>query len=45
MFRLKTAFGGRVSARKIQRQVNALKVQCLVLNRMTQVAKSDSYAC
>ena len=45
MFRLKTAFGGKVSSRKIDRQTNELKVQCLVLNRMIQVAKPDSYVC
>ena len=44
MFRFKTAFGGKVSSRKLKRQVNELKVQCLVLNRMIQVAKPDSYA-
>lgn len=45
MFRLKTAFGGKVSSRQMNRQVNELKVQCLVLNRMIQVAKPDSYVC
>ena len=45
MFRFKTAFSGKVSSRKMNRQVNELKVQCLVLNRMIQVAKPDSYAC
>jgi len=45
MFRLKTAFGGKVSSRKMNRQVNELKVQCLVLNRMIQVANPDSYIC
>jgi hypothetical protein len=45
MFRCKTAFGGKVSSRKMNRQVNELKVQCLVLNRMIQVAKPDSYVC
>ena len=45
MFRLKTAFGGKVSSRQMNRQENELKVQCLVLNRMIQVAKPDSYAC
>lgn len=43
MFRHKTAFGGKVSSRKMNRQMNELKVQCLVLNRMIQVAKPDSY--
>ena len=45
MFRLKTAFGGKVTSRKMNRQVNEPKVQCLVLNRMIQVAKPDGYAC
>ena len=45
MFRCKTAFGGKVTSRKMNRQVNELKVQCLVLNRMIQVAKPDSYVC
>lgn len=45
MFQFKIAFGGKVSSRKMTRQVNELKVQCLVLNRMIQVAKPDSYAC
>jgi hypothetical protein len=45
MFRFKAAFGGKVSSRKMNRQVNELKVQSLVLNRMIQVAKPDSYAC
>jgi hypothetical protein len=45
MFRFKTAFGGKVSARKMDRQVNELKVQALVLNQMIQVAKPDSYVC
>lgn len=45
MFRFKTAFGSRVSSRKMNRQVNEFQVQCLVLNRMIQVAKPDSYAC
>jgi len=43
MFRHKTAFGGKVSSRRMNRQVNELKVQCLVLNRMIQVANPDSY--
>ena len=45
MFRFKQAFGGKVSSRKMARQTNELMVQCLVLNRMIQVAKPDSYAC
>jgi hypothetical protein len=45
MFRLKTAFRGKVSSRRMDRQVSEIKVQCLVLNRMIQLAKPDSYAC
>ena len=53
MFRHKTAFGGKVSSRKMNRQMNELKVQCLVLiklryakgKQMIQVAKPDSYVC
>ena len=45
MFRFKRAFGGKVSSRRMDRQVNELKVQSLVLNRMIQLAKPDSYAC
>ena len=45
MYRFKTAFGGKVSSRKLDRQVDELTVQSLVLNRMIQVAKPDSYAC
>lgn len=35
----------KVSSCKMDRQVNELTVQCLVLNRMIQVAKPDSCAC
>jgi hypothetical protein len=42
MFRSKTAFKGKVSSRKMNRQVNELKVYYLVLNRMIRVAKPDS---
>ena len=35
----------KVSSRKVERQVDELQVQCLVLNRMIQVAKPDSYVC
>lgn len=45
MFRCKTALGGKVSSRRMNRQVNELKGLCWVLNRMIQVAKPDSYAC
>jgi hypothetical protein len=45
MFPFKTAFGGKVSSRKMNRQMHKLKVQALVLNRLIQVTKSDSYVC
>lgn len=45
MFRCKIAFGGKVSSRRMNRQMTELKVQCLVLNRMIQVTKPDSYVC
>lgn len=45
MFRLKTAFGGKVASREMDRQINELLVQCVVLNQMIQLAKPDSYAC
>lgn len=43
MFRLKTIFGGKVSSRNFDNQAVELFVQCLLLNRMRQIAKADSY--
>ena len=43
MFRLKTIFGGKVSSRNFDNQAVELFVQCLLLNRMRQIAKPDSY--
>jgi hypothetical protein len=42
MFRHKTAFGGKVSARKFENQVTELLCQCAILNRMIQLGKPDS---
>ncbi|MGH9902137.1 MAG: IS5 family transposase [Pyrinomonadaceae bacterium] len=44
MFRLKTIFGGRVSARSFAGQATQLLVRCAVLNRMTHLGMPESYA-
>jgi len=44
MFRLKTIFGARVSARSFAGQAAQVLVRCATLNRMTQIAMPDSYA-
>jgi IS5 family transposase len=43
MFRLKTIFGDRVSARSFAGQAAQVLVRCATLNRMTQVGRPDSY--
>ncbi len=43
MFRLKRAFGGKLSSRDFDNQAVELFIQCMLLNRMIQVAKPDSY--
>ena len=43
MFRLKRAFGGKLSSRDFNNQAVELFIQCMLLNRMIQVAKPDSY--
>lgn len=43
MFRLKTIFGERVTARGFAGQAVPLLVRCATLNRMTQLGKPDSY--
>lgn len=43
MFRLKTIFGGNLSARKFDNQAVELFIKCAALNRMIQIAKPDSY--
>lgn len=43
MFRLKIIFGGNLSARKFDNQAVELLIKCAALNRMSQIAKPDSY--
>jgi transposase len=43
MFRLKTFFGGNLSARQFDNQAVELFIKCAALNRMMQIAKPDSY--
>jgi hypothetical protein len=44
MFRLKTSFGARVSARQFGGQATQMLVRCAALNRMTHLGMPDSYA-
>ena len=43
MFRLKTIFGGKLSARNFDHQAVELFIKCVALNRMIQIVKPDSY--
>lgn len=43
MFRLKAIFGGKLSSGDFDNQAVELFVKCLLLNRIIQVAKPDSY--
>jgi IS5 family transposase len=43
MFRLKTIFGDRVSARSFAGQATQVLVRCATLNRLTQLGMPDSY--
>jgi len=43
MFRLKTIFSERVTARSFDGQAGQVFVRCAALNRMTQLGKPDSY--
>lgn len=43
MFRLKTIFGDRVTARSFAGQAAQLLVRCSTLNRLTQLGMPDSY--
>jgi IS5 family transposase len=43
MFRLKTIFGERVTARGFAGQAAQLLVRCAALNRLTQLGRPDSY--
>lgn len=42
MFRIKTIFGDKVSARTFQGQVSQLLLRCNILNQMTQLGMPDS---
>jgi IS5 family transposase len=44
VFRVKTIFGERVSARSFEGQATQLLVRCAALNRMTHMGMPDSYA-
>jgi hypothetical protein len=44
MFRVKTIFGDRVSARQFDGQVTQVLVRCAALNRMTHLGMPDSFA-
>jgi hypothetical protein len=43
MFRFKTIFGERLSARDFDHQAVEVFIKCAALNRMIQIAKPDSY--
>ena len=44
MSRLKTIFSGKLSGRSFEAQASEMLIRCRVLNRMTQLGMSDSYA-
>ena len=43
MFRLKTIFGDKLSARLMQTQTTQALIRCLALNKMTRLGMPDSY--
>lgn len=43
MFRLKSIFGDRVSARSFDGQAVQILIRCSILNRMTELGRPDSY--
>jgi hypothetical protein len=43
MFRLKTMFGDKLSARLLETQTSQALIRCLALNRMTHLGMPDSY--
>ena len=43
MFRLKTIFGDKLSARLLETQTSLALIRCLALNRMTHLGMPDSY--
>lgn len=44
MFRFKTTFGDRLSARNFDNQATEMFVKCAALNKMIQLGKPDTYA-
>jgi IS5 family transposase len=44
IFRIKTIFGDRVSARQFEGQATQILVRCAALNKMTHLGMPDSYA-
>jgi Transposase DDE domain len=43
MFRFKTTFGERLSARNFENQATEMFVKCVALNKMMQLCKPNSY--
>jgi hypothetical protein len=43
VFRLKSIFGDRLSARRIETQISQALIRCAALNRMTHLGMPDSY--
>lgn len=43
MFRLKTIFGDRLSARLLETQITQALIRCLALNKMTRLGMPESY--
>jgi len=43
MFRLKTIFGDKLSARLLETQITQALIRCLALNKMTHLGMPDSY--
>jgi hypothetical protein len=43
MFRYKTIFGGKLTARKMENQITEVKLKCMLLNRFTKMGMTDSY--
>ena len=43
MFRLKRIFGGKLSSREFENQAVEIFIECMMLNKMIQIAKPESY--
>lgn len=43
MFRYKTIFGAKLSARKIENQITETRLKCISLNKFTAIGMPDSY--